>query len=131
MKRLTRWGLLTLALAGVAGCSSDQGPVAGELTVSLATPNSGGDGAILFVVTGPAALTSATLPTGASQRLFGQPLGAVTRFAITGTLSNGAILTIGVADVNRVAQYIATVQAVAAPDFQLRALSGYALTVAR
>jgi hypothetical protein len=99
------------------------------LTVSLATPNPGADGAIVLSVTGPQAITSAVAPAGL--RLFQQPFGTVTRFAITGTLTNGAVLTIGVADVGTVAQYAATVQAVAAPDFQLRSLSGYSLTVAR
>ncbi|HVH66234.1 MAG TPA: hypothetical protein VM716_00040 [Gemmatimonadales bacterium] len=129
MTRLSRSVLIALALAGAGSCESSQGPVAGELTVSLATPNSGADGAILLSVTGPEALTSATVPAGL--RLFGQPLGTTTRFAITGTLSNGAVLTIGVPDVGKVAQYVATVQAVAASNFQLRALSSYSLTVAR
>ncbi len=128
MKRLTGWLLVTLALAGAGSCSDSSGPVAGELTVSLQTPNPGGDGAILFTVTGPDVLTSATVSPGL--RLFAQPLGAVTRFAVTGTLTNGAVLTIGVPNRSKAAQYATTVQSVAAPDFQLRALSGYSLTVA-
>lgn len=128
MKRFARWILVGLALAGAGNCSDNSGPVAGELSVSLTTPNPGGDGAILFSVTGPAALTSATAASGL--RVFAQPLGTVTRFAVTGTLTNGAVLTIGVANVKQAAQYAATIQDVAAPDFQLRGLSGYSLTVA-
>jgi hypothetical protein len=124
------WILVVLALAGAGSCGSEAtGPVAGVLTVSLATPNAGGDGAILFTVTGPDALTSAVAPTGL--RVFSQPLAATTRFAVTGTLSNGAVLTIGVPDVSKVAQYQVTVQAVAAQDFSLRLSSAYRLTVAK
>lgn len=130
MTRLGGRVLMALALLGAGSCGSDTtGPVAGLLTVSLVTPNPNADGAILLSVTGPAALTSATAPTGL--RVFGQPLATTTRFAVTGTLTNGAILSIGVADVNQVAQYKATVQAAAASDFSLRSLSGYSLTVAK
>jgi hypothetical protein len=101
--------------------------VAGVLTVSLATPNAGADGAILFSVSGPQPLTSVT--AGPGLRVFSQPLSTSTRVAVTGTLTNGAVVTIGVADTRNAAQYAASVQAVAAPDFRLRPLAGYSLTV--
>ncbi len=129
MKRLAGWLLVALALGSGAGSCSSIGPVAGLLTVSLATPNAGADGAILFNVSGPHALTSVT--AGPGLRVFAQPLSTSTRVAVTGTLTNGAVVTIGVADTRTVAQYTATVQAVAAPDFQLRSLTGYSLTVSR
>ncbi len=103
--------------------------MAGLLTVSLATPNAGADGAILFNVSGPQPLTSVTARPGL--RVFSQPLSTSTRVAVTGTLTSGAVVTIGVADTRNVAQYTATVQVVAAPDFQLRSLTGYSLTVSR
>ena len=129
MTRFRGWLLVALALGGGAGSCSDggTGPVAGVLTVSLATPNAGADGAILFRVFGPQALTSVT--AGSGLRVFAQSLSTSTRFAVTGTLTNGALLTIGVADTRNAAQYSAIVQGVAAPDFQLRPLSGYSLTV--
>jgi hypothetical protein len=130
MTRRGGWLLVALALAGGAGsCSGDggTGPVAGVLTVSLATPNAGADGAILFSVSGPQPLTSVT--AGPGFRIFAQPLSTFTRFAVTGTLTNGAVVTIGVADTRKAAQYVATVRAVAASDFQLRLLTGYSLTV--
>src|SRR5213592_3434129 len=129
MKRLGRWLLVALALGGAGSCSGDggTGPVAGVLTVSLATPNAGADGAILFTVSGPQALTSVT--AGPGLRVFAQPLSTVTRLAVTGTLTNGAVVTIGVADTRHVDQYTATVQAVAASDYQLRSPAGYSLTV--
>ena len=130
MKRFAGWLLVGLALGGGAGsCSESSGPVAGLLTVSLETPNAGADGAILFNVSGPQALTSVT--AGPGLRVFSQPLSTSTRVAVTGTLTSGAVVTIGVADTRNVAQYTATVQVVAAPDFQLRSLTGYSLTVSR
>jgi len=125
-------GLAAAALvAGTLNCGREVGPVAGNLQVRLTSPNSGADSAIVLTITGPAALTSAT--AGAGLRLFAQPLGATTRFALTGRLtSSTTILTIGVADVNRVGQYVATIQGVAQPNFQVRAgLGGYLLSVIR
>ena len=129
MTRLKGWLLVALALGGAAGSCSDggTGPVAGLLTVTLATPNPGADGAILFRVSGPQALTS--VAAGPGLRVFSQSLSTSTRFAVTGTLTNGALVTIGVADTRSAAQYTAIVQGVAAPDFQLRSLTGYSLTV--
>jgi len=130
MKRLGGWLLVALAIGvGAGSCASDggTGPVAGVLTVSLATPNAGADGAILFSVSGPEALTSVT--AGPGLRVFPQPLTTLTRVAVTGPLTNGAIVTIGVADTRKAAQYAASIQSVAASDFQLRSLTGYSLTV--
>ena len=130
MKRLTQGILATMLFAAAGSCSSSSGPVAGMLTVSLRTPNPGADGAILFTVTGPQAITSVTAGTGL--RVFSQPLSMVTKVALTGPLTSGAILTIGVADVGKATQYSATVQEVAAAsDYQLRSLAGYGLTVSR
>ncbi len=129
MKRLGRWLLVALALGGAGSCSSDAGtgPVAGELTISLATPNSGADGAIQFRFTGPLAPTSVT--AGPGLLVFSQPLTMVTRVAVTGTLTNGAVVTIGVPDTRKLSQYSATIEAVAGSDFQLRPLTGYSLTI--
>ena len=129
MTRLRGWLLVALALGGAAGSCSDggTGPVAGLLTVTLATPNPGADGAILFRVSGPQAVTSIT--AGPGVRVFSQTLSLSTRLAVTGTLTNGVLVTIGVADTRNAAQYTAIVQGVAAPDFQLRSLTGYSLTV--
>ena len=128
MTRIRGWLVVALALGGAAGsCSDGTGPVAGVLTVSLATPNPGADGAILFRVSGPQALTS--VAAGPGLRVFAPRLSLSTRLAVTGTLTNGALVTVGVADTRSAGQYIATVQSVAAPDFQLRSLTGYSLTV--
>ena len=130
MKRLGRWLVVALALGGAGSCSSSgTGPVAGVLTVSLTTPNAGSDGAIQFRFTGPLAPTSITAPSGL--RVFSQPLAMVTRLAVTGTLPNGAVVTIGVPDTRKLSQYAATIEAVAGSDFQLRPLTGYSLTISQ
>jgi len=129
MKRLARVVLLAGALAAATQCGTTTGPVAGPLKVTFVTPNAGADGAILLTVTGPAALTSVT--AGAGLRLFAEPLAATNHFALTGPLASGTILTIGVADVNQVGSYTATIQDVAATNFQLRPLAGYSLAVSK
>ena len=122
--------LLALMIGLASACERSTAPVAGLLNVGLTTPNSGGDAAILVGITGPAALTSVSAPTGL--RLFTQPLslGTTNRFALTGTIRAGTILTIGVADVGKASAYVATVQQVATPAYQLRALTGYSVKVA-
>jgi hypothetical protein len=131
MKRLLAIAML-VALGVSCGGDGPSGPVAGNLQVRLVSPNSGADSAIVFTITSPVPLTSAT--PGAGLRLFAQPLtGTTTRFALTGRLTTSTtILTIGVANVNAVAQYGGTIQGVAQPNFVLRVpLSGYALAVIR
>jgi len=130
MKRLGEWLLVALALAVGAGSCSDggTGPVAGLLTVSPCDSQPR-RGRLRFcsACQGPGALTSVT--AGPGLQVFAQPLSTLTRVAVTGTLTNGAVVTIGVADTRKAAQYAATVQDVAALDFQLRALARYSLTV--
>jgi hypothetical protein len=121
MKRVAWIVLLGTALA----CSDS--PTPGVLRVNLTTPNSGGDGAILLTVSGPGVLASAA--PGAGLRLFNQPLAATNHFAVTGTLTSGTILTIEVPDVGKASAYTATIQQVATPTYQLRALTGYSLKV--
>jgi hypothetical protein len=134
MRRIVGVTALAAIVAVGLSCGGDgTGPVAGTLNVRLTSPNSGADSAIVLTITGPAFLTSAT--PGAGLRLFAQPLGnATTRFALTGRLTTATtILTIGVADVNAVGQYSATIQGVAQGNYVLRVLpdSRYALTVIR
>lgn len=134
MRRLRLRLALVTALVAIAGpsCGDDgpTGPVAGMLAVRLTTPQAGTDGAVLFTVAGPAAIISATAPAGL--RVFHDGFGATTTtFVVTGDLPAGPILTIGVSDVRQVTQYGAAIQQVAAADYTLRALGGYALTVAR
>ena len=133
MTRATRKLVVAALIATLAACGGGStGPVAGILKVKLAaTPNSGLDGAALVSVSGPAIPSSAAAQTGF--RLFGTPTATTNKFAVTGTLATGAVLfTISVDDINKVAQYTATVQQVAASsNFALRSLSGYTLSVTK
>jgi hypothetical protein len=126
----------TLAAAAVTlliACKGDStGPTAGTLTVSLTTPNSGLDGAAIVVLSAPAAPGSVTPAAGLT--LWGGPVTAATAtIALTGTLSAGTILTLQVDDINKVAQYSATFQEVAASaGFAVRpSLAGYSLAVTK
>jgi hypothetical protein len=133
MKRL--FGAALLAGVVTVGLSCGKEPTMtgpGEVKVRLVSPNSGLDSAIVFTVTGPAALTSAVPGTGL--RLFQQPLGGTsTRFALIGQLNTGAlILTIGVQDISELSQYSGSITGVAMPSYNLRTLpGGYALALTR
>ena len=134
MKRLLGAALLAGVIAVGLSCGGDSTRVSGpgELKVRLTSPNSGLDSAIVFTITGPAALTSAV--PGAGLRLFQQPLGATsTRFALIGQLTTGAtILTIGIKDLGELSQYSGTITGVAMPNYTLRILpGGYALALTR
>jgi hypothetical protein len=130
VRRLWRTALIAALVTATATCGDGLQPVAGELTLALVTPNSGADGAVLFVVKGPAAITGVSLPSGSGLRLFASPPGADSiKVALTGTLTNGAILLVGVADVNKA--YNVFVRQVAASDYTLRSLTGYGTTVSR
>jgi hypothetical protein len=132
MKRALGGLALAALVVGALTCGREVGPVAGNLQVRLTSPNSGADSAIVFTITGPAPLTSATPDAGL--QLFAQPLtGTTTRFALTGRLTTSTtILTIGVENVNALGQYSGTIQGVAQPDYTLRTLPGnYRLTVIR
>ena len=135
MKRFFSTVLLAgLIAAGLSCGGKDTTKVSGpgELKVRLTSPNSGLDSAIVFTITGPAALMSAV--PGAGLRLFQQPLGGTsTRFALIGQLSTGAtILTIGVQDLGELSQYAGAITGVAMPNYALRTLpGGYALALTR
>ena len=134
MKRLLGAALLAGVIAVGLSCGGDSTRVSGpgELKVRLTSPNSGLDSAIVFTITGPAALTSAV--PGAGLRLFQQPLGGTsTRFALIGQLTAGAtILTIGIQDLGELSQYNGTITGVAMPNYTLRILpGGYALALTR
>jgi len=134
MKRLLGAARLAGLIAVGLSCGGDSTRVSGpgELKVRLTSPNSGLDSAIVFTITGPAALTSAV--PGAGLRLFQQPFGGTsTRFALIGQLTTGAtILTIGIQDLGELSQYSGTINGVAMPNYTLRILpGGYALALTR
>ena len=134
MKRFVAAALLAGLFAVGVSCGGDSTKVSGpgELKVRLTSPNSGLDSAIVFTITGPAALTSAV--PGAGLRLFQQPFGGTsTRFALIGQLTTGTtILTVGIKDLGELSQYSGTITGVAMPNYTLRILpGGYALALTR
>lgn len=129
--------IVSVVLLGIA-CANDKdgtgpgGPLPGALKVVLTTPNGGLDGAAVVILSAPAVPTAVTAATGLD--LWGGPVATmVDTIALTGTLSAGTILTLQVADVARVAEYTATLRAVANGDqtVALRDLTGYLLTVSK
>jgi hypothetical protein len=131
---MIRWrrSLATGVAALLLACTGDgTGPVAGTLKVNLTTPNSGLDGAAVIVLSGPVAPVN--MSSAAGLTVWGAPVtSAIGKVALTGTLSTGTILTLTVEDVNKVQQYSATLQQVAAAsDYRLRQLAGYSLSVTK
>jgi hypothetical protein len=120
------------AVFGALACSGSTGPVAGTLKVTLSSPNSGADGAAIVVLTMPT--PPGAVAGGAGLTLWGGPVTTTTaKVVLTGTLSNGTVLTLDVDDVNQASQYHATLQqvATATPPYGLRALTGYSLMVTK
>jgi len=122
-------GGLALGALLVVGCGGDKpvGPVAGELTLTLATPNLT-DGALLLRVVGT--IESVT-PVG-NYRVESAPLpGGMTRIIVTGTITSGPLVRIRVPDVGVAAQYLALVeQAAHRQTFALLSTTEYQVTVA-
>lgn len=121
-------GLGLTALLGGLACSNDMGPnTAGVVSVSLTTPNAD-DGALLVTITGP----GVTNPHAGSSgyRLDWQSVTAdELRIIVVGDLSDGVLVTMDVAAVNRLGDYHGVVVEAASRTDQLRAsLSGYSLT---
>jgi hypothetical protein len=132
LRRVLAAATVALALA----CKGDAtGPTPGALTVNLTTPNSGADGAVMFVLNSPAVPSAVT--AGAGLTLWGAPVTTTsTNLALTGTLSSGPMLTLQVVDTRQVGQYSVTliqVAASAAGNFALRPalLTGYAVTITK
>jgi len=102
---------------------------AGWLTIEFATPRAD-DGALQFGISGPGI---DSVRTAAPFQGVGGTINANTAFmVVTGGLRAGVVARIHVPDVNRAAQYAATVQAVAQKDtYHLQTLAGYGVAVTR
>lgn len=126
--------LTLLGCLAVAGCAGNEGPVAGELEVRLATPN-GDDRAVHFRLVG--AQTAVTAPPGTAYRVFvspepGSDTARVVVVAAQGTaLAPGPLARVMVPDTRRAAAYAAGVLEVASTAYGQRAPAGYVLTVVR
>ncbi|HET9383921.1 MAG TPA: hypothetical protein VFO67_02160 [Gemmatimonadales bacterium] len=126
MNRLALIGLVLLAL----GCKDDVASSASvTLRVVLTSPNSGQDGSAVVMLSGPA--TPRSVVTVAGLQLWGAPVqSSASTIALTGTLTNGTILTFET-DERYANQFSATLREVANIDATvgLRELTGYALAV--
>ncbi len=128
-RRLSRLALLAGLALTLGSCS---GPVAGELTITLATPNSD-DGAILVVVTASESkeITSATLACSGCQIFQEQPSATELRAVITGDLVAGPLVRVSVTDTKSPDAYRVQIQQVASRTFQVRLTSRYSLTIGK
>jgi len=119
-----------LTLAALASWSCESGPVAGELTVSLVTPNSD-DGAILVrvIASAPMEVTNAVVACGNCRLFKEQPSPTELRAVVTGDLVAGPLLRVSVTDTKTPSSYTVQIQQVASRTFQVRATTGYSLTV--
>jgi len=129
---MKRHALAIVLLAGLAaaGCGNE-GPVAGELEVRLASPNSD-DRAVLFRLIGEQTALSA--PSGSGYRVFhGAPAGDTVRVVVMapqgGHLAAGPLVRVAVPDTRAAAAYRAVVQQVASTAYVPRPTTVYALTV--
>ncbi len=129
MKRyaLTLAAVLGAALAGSASCS---GPVAGELTVSLTTPNTD-DGAIKVRVTASESkeITGISVACSGCRLFFEQPSATEVLAVLTGDLAAGPLLRVSVSDTKAPSAYSVQISQVASRSFALRSTSGYGLTI--
>jgi hypothetical protein len=127
-------GVLALAAAAAAGCNGDQGPVAGELSVRLATSRTT-DRAVLFQVIGKQ--HGVTAGTGTSYRVISDTAATgdtswVAVISPQGTgLAAGEIARITVPDTRKAGDYQITLTDLAAADYSVGNISGIALTVVR
>jgi len=132
---MRRLAFLAAAIAGalIGGCiEQPTGPQAGSLSVKLASPNGGLDGAILFSVSGPTPPTG-TPTTATGDTLWGGPFsGTANMYVMTGNIRPGVLLTFSVPDVSVANQYTATITQVAASsNYALRPLTGYSLSISK
>lgn len=133
---MRRLGLALAAtlLATAAGCSGDQGPVAGELSVRLATPRSS-DRAILFTVLGRA--SEVTAAAGRGYAVFtatsagGDSTSVVVAAPAGGGLAAGELARVAVPDVRKVAAYAVRLVDVAAGTYADGDTAGVSLSIVR
>jgi hypothetical protein len=127
-------GVLALAAAAAFACKGNEGPVAGELSVRLATPRNT-DRAIFFRVVGQE--RAATAPSGSNFKVLVDTsvVGDTSWIAVIapqGTgLAAGEIARLAVADVRKAADYKITLKDIAAADYTVGNNSGIILTVVK
>jgi hypothetical protein len=111
MRTLSSWATVAMTGLGIlAGCSTEPtGPVAGALSVTLATPHDD-DGAVLFTISGG----SVDSVESAGYSLYSARIDPTTlRVIATGDLRTGAIARIYIPDSRQVSRYSVAVNQVA------------------
>lgn len=127
-------GVLALAAAAAIGCSGNEGPIAGELSVRLTTPRST-DRAILFRVVG--AQHGVTAPSGSNYRVISDTSVAgdtswIAVIAPQGSgIAAGEIARLAVPDVRKAGSYQTALTDVAAADYSVGVIAGITLTVVK
>src|SRR5438046_2933400 len=125
-----RWLVAVGSLALLAGSCKDSGPVAGDLSVVLATPNSD-DGAIQFTATGasPATITGVTGACTGCKLFFVKVSDTQYKGVLTGTVAAGTLFRVSVSDTKVPGSYAVTVNAASSRTFVVRSNTGYSLTL--
>ena len=127
-------GVVALVAAVVAACSGDQGPVAGDLSVRLATARTT-DRAVLFRIVGPR--HGVTAGTGTGYRVITDTSAAgdtvwVAVIAPQGSgLAAGEIARLAVPDTRKAGAYHAELSDVAAADYAAADSTELSLTVVK
>jgi len=129
---MTRRRIALIAVLALAGWScGEPGPVAGELTFNLTTPNTD-DGAVQIAVStvAPNMLTSVAAACGGCKAFTAKVSDTQYRAVITGTIGAGAVVRVGVSDVGPRTSYSGQVVAVASRTFVVRSAAAYTLVLA-
>lgn len=117
-------------LVSALALSCFDGPTAGEVTLSLKTPNTD-DGAVAFLVTIPAPneITGASAACEGCDVFYTKVSTTELRGIVTGDLSAGPVVRLAVAQAGPNQAYRVDVLEVASRAFAPRASAGYYLTV--
>ena len=123
---MRRWLWLAVSAMGL----SCDGPTAGEVTLSLNTPNAD-DGAVAFAVNLPAPneITNVSAACGGCEVFATRVSATELRGIVTGDLAAGPLVRLGVSQAGPHQAYRAEVLAVATRQFAERAPSRYTLSV--
>ncbi len=125
-----RWTtLLGVALALLAA-SCKEGPVAGELSANLTTPNSD-DGAVQFKATAasPQTITGVSSACSGCKLFITMVSDTEYRGVVTGSLASGTLFRVGVSDTKTPTTYSVQLVAISSRAFVLRPTTGYSVTL--
>jgi hypothetical protein len=114
-------GILAVGLAAFTVTTCDSGPTAGELIISLTSSNAD-DGAIQFTAkaTAPDSIIGATALCTGCQVFTAKVSATELRGVVTGNITAGPLVRIGVTDVNKPELYSASFVAAASKTFKVQ-----------